>query len=61
MSLNALHCVETPYLSLTWFHLDLNVKRRGGKKRGGGSHFWLDVRKRGGGCDSDAYCVQQGG
>ena len=46
MSLNALHCVETPYLSLTWFHLDLNVKEGGGGlisgwmyARGGGGSF----------------------
>ena len=37
------------------------MKKEDGK-RGGGSDYWLDVRKREGGeGHSDAYCVQQGG
>ena len=37
------------------------MKKEDGEKRGGVSDSWLDVRKRGGGGVSDAYCVQQGG
>ena len=43
-----------------YVHLYWNEKRIQ-KNKGGVSDSWLDVRKRGGGGHSDAYCVQQGG
>ena len=44
---------------VSYFHLDLNEKRRQEKKRGSQILDWMYAR--GGGGHSDAYCVQQGG
>ena len=44
---------------VSYFHLDLNEKRRQ-KKRGGVSDFWLYVRKRGGGSFRCVLCATGG-
>ena len=44
---------------VSYFYLDLNEKRRQ-EKKGGGSDYWLDVRKRGGGSFRWVLCATGG-